>query len=114
MWRWVVSDIVRHRGDTRRIQRTVRTSDGATVPITDWTFKLTISAESAPTDATEQIGQIVGVITDAPGGVVEFTPLAADVANAGRFFYDIEAVDSNSGITTLDKGAFVLLQDITK
>ena len=108
-----MSDITRHRGDTRRIQRTVK-ENGVAIPITDWTFLLTISREEDPVDTVEQIAQIIGVITDAANGVVDFTPLAKDVDWVGGNFFDIEAVDSDGGISTLDKGQFTLLQDITK
>ena len=112
-WRWIVSDIARARGDTYRIRRTVK-SGGVAIPITDWTFKLTINKVVRPADATDQVAQIAGVIADAANGVVDFTPQTADVADIGSFFYDIQAVDSESAITTLDDGRFILLQDKTK
>ena len=108
-----MSDITRTRGDTYRIRRTVK-SGGVVVDITDWTFKLTISAVANPPDATDQVAQIAGVIDDAPNGVVDFTPVADDVNWVGRNFYDIEAVDAASAIITLDDGQFILLQDKTK
>jgi hypothetical protein len=108
-----MSDITRYRGDTRRIQRTV-TLDGAAVNITDWSFVLTINREYEPDDTDAQVAQIVGVIADAAAGVVEFTPTLTDVATAGSYYYDIEAVDAGGSVSTLDKGAFTLLQDITK
>ena len=108
-----MSDILRTRGDTYRIRRTVKAA-GVVVDITDWTFLLTINMVAKPADETDQVAQIAGVIFDAAGGIVDFTPLTADVADAGSFFYDIESVDDSGAVTTLDKGGFILLQDITK
>ena len=109
-----MSDITRFRGDTRRIRRYVKTDAQAVVDITDWTFKLTVNVHKDPVDETDQVFQVAGVIADAPNGVVDFTPLAADVDWVGSNFFDIEAVDSDSGKSTLYKGQFTLLQDITK
>lgn len=109
-----MSDITRYRGDTRRIRKTVRDGAGAVVDITDWAFVLTINSEADPEDAAEQVAQLVGTIYDAPNGVVDFLPAVADVEVAGTFYYDIQATDADGGFTTLDKGQFTLLQDITK
>jgi hypothetical protein len=108
-----MSDITRYRGDTRRIRRTV-TADGAAVNITDWSFVLTINREYNPVNANEQGAQIVGVIADAAAGVVDFIPTLDDVADIGDYYYDIEATDAGGSVSTLDKGAFTLLQDVTK
>ena len=108
-----MSDISRTRGDTYRIRRTVKAA-GVAIPITDWTFKLTINKVAKPADETDQVAQIAGVITDALNGVVDFTPQAADVENIGSFFYDIEAIDSGGEKVTLAKGQFIIAQDITK
>ena len=108
-----MSTIARYRGDTRRIRHVV-TEDGAVVDVTDWSFVLTISAVESPVDTEHQVAQIVGVIADAAAGIVDFTPEAGDVATAGDYFYDIEATDAGGGVSTLDKGVFTLLQDISK
>lgn len=113
IWRWIVSDISRVRGDTYRIRRTVKAS-GAVVDITDWTFLLTINRVAKPVDASDQIAQIAGVIFDATSGVVDFTPSEADVDVAGSYFYDIEAIDAGGETTTPGKGQFIISQDITK
>lgn len=108
-----MSDIVRTRGDTYRIRRTVKVS-GVAVNITGWTFKLTVNAEVNPADDTNQIAQIDGTLFDAVNGIVDFVPLSTDVETAGHYYFDIEATDTDSQISTLDKGSFILLQDITK
>lgn len=106
-------DIIRYRGDTRRIRRTVK-SGGSPVNITGWLFLLTVSSEKSPADTTSQVAQIAGVIADAAGGVVDFTPAAGDVDTAGAYYYDIQATDDSGSVTTLVKGTLTLLQDITK
>jgi hypothetical protein len=84
------------------------------VDITGWSFVLTVNTVDNPVNTDHQVAQIVGVIADAAAGVVEFTPTLTDVATAGSYYYDIEAVDAGGSVSTLDKGAFTLLQDITK
>ncbi len=108
-----MSDITRHRGDTRRIQRTVKI-DGVATNITGWTFMLTINREEDPDDTSEEVAQIAGVIVVAGDGTVKFTPNLADVDWVGVYFYDIEAVDADGGVSTLDKGRWTHPQDITK
>lgn len=108
-----MSDITRARGDTRRIQKTVK-ENGVAINIENWTFMLTISREEDPLDVTEEVAQIAGVLVEAGNGTVKFTPTLADVDWVGVYFYDIEAVDSDGGISTLDKGRWVNRQDITK
>ena len=109
-----MSDIIRHRGDTRRLIYTIMDADGVAIDITNWTFKLTVNSEENPTDISNQVDQVAGVITDAAAGKVKFTPSSTMVETAGTFYYDIEAVDTSGGITTLAKGKFLLIQDITK
>lgn len=108
-----MSNITRTRGDTRRIRRTVKLA-GVAQDITGWSFLLTINSEWEPTDTDEQVAQIVGTLTDPTNGIVDFFPQADDVETAGQFYYDIESRDDGGYISTLDKGEFVLLQDITK
>lgn len=108
-----MSDIIRKRGDTRRIQKTVR-ENGVAIDISGWTFTLTINREEDPSDASEEVAQLIGVIVVAGDGTVKFTPTLTDVDWVGTYFYDIEAIDADGGVSTLDKGRWVNTQDITK
>lgn len=109
-----MSDIIRFRGDTTVIRRTIKNDAGAVLNIAGWTIWLTINAEARPADTTNQIAQMPGVITDAPNGVVEFSPDAVDVDYVGTYFFDIQAVDASGVVSTLNHARFIFLQDIMK
>ncbi len=110
-----VIDIERPRGDTKRITFTLIDPDtSAAADISGWTdFKLTVDASSEPTDNTANIGQLTGsLLTDGTDGKVYFVPTGT--WDIGEYFYDAQALDSNSEKTTFVKGAYNILQDITK
>ncbi len=108
-----VIDIERSRGDTKRIPFTFVNS-GEAIDISGWTdFKLTVDTSSEPTDDTANIGQLTGsLLTDGTDGKVYFVPTGT--WDIGEYFYDAQALDSNSEKTTFVKGAYNIIQDITK
>jgi hypothetical protein len=106
-------DIERKRGDTYPIEITVL-SDGVALDITGASFLLTVDPAKEPTDATNNLCQLTGVITDAPTGAVSFTPTANQMDAVGKYFFDIQMTDASGAIRTIDAGKFVLKQDITK
>lgn len=107
--------ISRYRGDTIPDEFTVTDSSGAAVNITGFTFRMTLDELSNPPDATTKLVEIVGVITDAANGVVEFawSALNADQAPGG-YYYDIEMTDALSRVQTLTIGRYTFVQDISK
>ena len=109
-----MTDIERKRGDTYPVELTVTDSAGTAIDITSYTFLLTVDPEKAPTADTNNLFQLTGVITDATGGVVTFTPTASNTDAVGTYYYDIQMTDSGGLISTLDSGKFKLVQDITK
>jgi hypothetical protein len=109
----MVSDITRYRGNTLPIQRTIVSDAGAVLNITGWTLVMTINREHDPTDAAEQIAEMVGVITDGPNGEVEFRPTASQMNYAGWFYFDVHATDALGKSGTVDKGLFTLLESLT-
>ena len=109
-----MSSITRYRGDTAPDRFTI-TSEGIPVDITGCTFKLTVNSERDPTDATNQLFTVNGVITSAPAGNVDFSPTAlqTDIA-PGRYYYDVQMTDATTAIRTVQKGSYRIVQDITK
>lgn len=108
-------DITRRRGDTFPHRIVVTDSrTGEPVDITGFSFKLTVDPAEFPADASANLFQVAGVISDPTGGIVEFSPSAADVNHVGDYYYDIEMVDTASKKRTIAHGAFKLVQDITK
>lgn len=107
--------IVRFRGDTHAITRTMRSKrTGAIVPIDGYSFKMTVNTLEEPTDEVAQVFQMIGVITNAALGQYQFVPSTADAANTGNMFHDIEAVDAGGAVETVEKDTYKVNQDITK
>ena len=104
-----IHSISRERGDTYPVAMTMTNPDGTAMDLTDKQVLLTVNTEEDPEDTTNQVFQIVGTITDAEAGKVEF-PLTADQAdNVGAFFYDVEVsgVSNSVYFWTADGGAAV-------
>ncbi len=105
------------RGDTLPFAFNVKDdSDPAVaIDITGFSFLLTVDPDPNPTDATDNVFQLTGTITDGPNGVVQFqmTPAQAD-QTPGALFYDLQQTDTGGNIRTLAKGKFEFKQDVTK
>ena len=110
-----MTTIYRYRGDTAPDRVTVRDTDGEIVNITDYTFLLTVNSNKAPSGTSGQVMQVAGVITNAAGGTVVFSPTAqqADIL-PGKYYYDVQMTDSDGMILTILFGAYIIRQDITK
>lgn len=106
-------DIVRKRGDTYPIEITVL-ADGVALDVTDATFLLTVDPSKSPVDNTSNLFQLVGVITDPVAGKVLFTPSDPQADHVGKFYYDIQMIDSSTAKRTIAEGKYTLTQDITK
>ena len=110
-----MKDIIRKRGDTYADEfKIVSDTTGSVIDITDHTFLLTVDPEEKPTDTTNNIFQITGVITEASNGLVSFTPTVAQADNLGNFFYDLQMTEPDGKIRTIESGVFEIVQDITK
>lgn len=108
-------DLERYRGDTVPDSFTIKDSTGTVVNITGYSFLMTVNSDKNPADATNEIYQLTGSITDAPNGVVEFEPSAVQADQPpGTLYYDIQMTDASSKISTIVKGKLKYLQDITK
>jgi hypothetical protein len=106
--------ITRTRGDTYRIGLTFKESDGSLIDLSGGTITLTVNEENAPDDTANELFQSVGVDGDLTNGYAHF-PLTADNADhLGRFYYDIEFIDSSGKKRTLLEGEYIVEQDITK
>lgn len=110
-----MTSITRFRGDTAADTFFIKNSAGVIVNITGYTFKMTLNPNKAPLDALAQMYQVVGVIADGPGGKVTFTPTAlqTDVL-AGKYYYDVQMIDTSGAITTIALDAYIYKEDITK
>ena len=110
------ADLTRTRGDTYRIVFRIKDDANVSVDISTWTdFLLTVDPAKDPVDATNNVGQITGVVIDGPNGRVAFSP-SGTVADAtpNKYYYDCQAVDDNGEKRTFIKGKYEVKQDITK
>lgn len=111
-----MTDITRKRGDTYAEEWQIKSRrTGAAIDITGWTGKLTVTTIAEPPDATTKLFDIVGVITDAVKGQMEFAPTIANADQTpGTYYYDVELIDTDSRKWTYDEGLWVVEQDRTK
>ena len=108
-------NICRTRGDTAPFTVTVTTDGTTPIDVTGFTFLLTVDPAPNPTDATNNLFQLTGLITDGPNGVVQFSLTAGQADQTPAvYFYDVQMTDTGSIITTILKGEWEVVQDITK
>ncbi len=114
-----IGDIDYVRGDTKPIRLTITgATSGDPVDLTGCSFILTVDPAKAPTDASNNLMALTGVV-DAdqitnPGKVM-FEPSVSDTNHTGTYYYDIQMTDANGYINTFVSGfKFKLGQDITK
>lgn len=106
--------IFRYRGDTKRIVKRVIDSNKAPVDIAGWSAVLTINSEQNPADATNQLEQITGSILGAStDGRFAFIP-GGTAPPVGTSYYDIQITDDLGEVVTMEKGEWIVTQDITK
>ncbi len=111
-----MSDITRKRGDTYANQiKVMSKSSNTAVDITGYSFVMTVDPSNAPTSSANNLFQITGVIDDATGGLVSFAPSALQAdQTVGRYYYDIQMTDNSGAVRTIQTGAYIFEQDITK
>lgn len=97
--------IFRRRGDTYAIELTVTNQAGVPQNISGKRYVLTANSVENPEDASSELFQLVGEITDYENGEVEF-PMTDEQANhVGHFHYDVEETDDGPWIWTPDASA---------
>lgn len=111
-------DICVTRGDSPIIPFKLTTPAGADIDISGGTFTLTVNTEEDPTDNTNQVFQVTGVLVGG-GTTGEFT-MQPTTANTGAlnpdldYFYDLRMVLASYGDRTIFKGKWLVDQDINK
>ena len=109
-----MSDLSIYRGDDATITLTVKDSSGSVVDITGFTFWITVKVNASDSDENASIQKTVTNHTDPTNGETQIILDNNDTAiNIGSYIYDIQMKDGNEKITTLTKGAFRILRDVT-
>lgn len=110
-----MTDFFRKRGDTYADEITVKSKKTLQpIDITGYGFLMTLDSRENPDDETTKEYQLIGTITDAPNGVVEFEPSALNADTVGSFYYDIQMTDGAGKVRTILEGKYVYGQDRTK
>lgn len=99
-----VTTLQRRKGDTYPIAITVTDSSGNALDITGNTYVLYVTAENDPSDETYQL-TLVGTLTDAPNGKVEF-PLTTGEADTILDSYFVIKQTAGTEITSILEGPF--------
>ena len=109
-----VKPITIKRNDTRRHSFVITDSEKVLVDISGWTqFVLAVNTLKAPEDDSTQVGTISGAfVTDGTDSRVYFVP--PGTWDVGKYFYDAQALDSNSERITFVEGKYTITQDKVK
>lgn len=107
--------ITRYRGDTVADEFTIKDADAVVVDITGCSFIMTLDTLKTPPDNTTKVYEMTGTITNATGGVVEFSPTSLQANQTpGKFYFDIQMTDAGGKVQTIMVGTYIYKQDITK
>ena len=110
-----MSDITRKRGDTYADEFVIREqSTGNPVNIVGCSFFLTIDPNKFPTSAATNVYKLTGQILDAAAGRVAFAPTEVQANLVGKYFYDVEMIDTSGRRRTVMAGKYDSTQDIGK
>jgi hypothetical protein len=107
-------DIYVVRGDTKTQRIIVKTGAGAVKDITGYSGKLSVNPSNEPSDETEELFEVTGILTDAPNGVMDFVLSAANAKQPPEtYYYDIQITTDTGVVCTLAAGKWVVGADIT-
>ena len=107
--------ITRYRGNNRPFVFTITNQAGSPVDLTGYTFLFTVNKIENPGDATTQVMQFTGTLSQHPtDGVVTFSPTSLNMnLQKDIYFYDIQGTKSGV-VTTFVKDQLEILQTITQ
>jgi hypothetical protein len=106
-------DLTWTRGDSGRLDVSVKQADGTAYDITGATLFLTVKTALSVADASATIRKEVTAHDDAAAGESHFDLATTDNPTAGTFYYDVQLKTSDSKIYTLFGGLWKVLADVT-
>lgn len=111
-----MAQIVMYRGDKFPLSITVKDkSTGLPIDLVAASLKLTANKVINPTDISQQVFTVDGVIdADPTTGICEFVIDLTTVPFHSPLYYDIQYIDSSGYIRTIVKDTIVVQMDITK
>jgi hypothetical protein len=109
----LVQNICVVRGDTRSLQFSLVDDADDPVDLTGATAKLVVDTSNAPDDQTNNLFEIVGVISTPASGVIVFTPSAANAKQTpDTYFYDVQVTLAGGAVVTVATGTWTVDPDI--
>lgn len=107
--------ISRYRGDTVPDKWIIEDENGDPRDLTGCSAVLTVNRAKNPTSTATQLFQVNATIAAPTTGTVQFflTALQADQA-PGKYFYDVQLTDADGLVSTIEKGVYRFVQDISK
>jgi hypothetical protein len=113
-----VIDITYKRGDSRPLVFVLSDKNtGTALDLTGYTAPvLAVNSEAAPTDVTNELFKVTGVIDATPTtGRISFTPTTTNSDQTpGTYFYDAQVLDASGNKLTFVEGKFKITQDRAK
>lgn len=106
-------DLTWTRGDSGRLDVTVKESDGTAYDLTGATLFLTVKNALTDADSAAVIRKEVTSHDDAEAGESHFDLLTTDNATAGTRYYDVQLKTADSKIYTLFGALWKVLSDVT-
>ena len=107
------ADLTWTRGDSGRLDVSVKDADGTAYNLTGSTLFLTVKSALTDADSAAVIRKEVTSHSNAAGGLSHFDLLTTDNATAGTRYYDVQLKDSTNKIYTLFGGLWKVLSDVT-
>lgn len=106
--------LTRTRGDTTSYFLDLTDGNRQPLDITGGSATFSVSAQREP-DAAAYTFQITGIISGDPlNGRFEFPFTTTEANNSGKFFFDIQYINSAGKVRTVKSGILIFSQDITK
>jgi hypothetical protein len=106
-------DLTWTRGDSGRLDVTVKEADGTAFDLTGATLFLTVKNALTDADSAAVIRKEVTSHDNAAGGLSHFDLLTSDNATAGTRYYDVQLKTSDAKIYTLFGALWKVLADVT-
>lgn len=107
--------ITRYRGDTAPDKWIIEDEDGNPRDLTGCSAVLTVNRLKNPTSTATQVFQIAATVTAPLTGAALFFPTSLEADQApGKYFYDVQLTDADGLVSTIEKGVYRFLQDISK
>lgn len=107
------ADLCWTRGDSGRLDVSVKQADGTAYNLTGSTLFLTVKNALTDADSAAAIRKEVTAHDDAAEGESHFDLLTTDNATAATRYYDVQLKTSDSKVYTLFGGLWKVLADVT-